>query len=247
MPQIDESMQSSAWCRSSGVPNLCEGGLIQKASMDLVNDPRFFTPNVIDKRLSALTALSIVCGIMAGAAVDQCFALRKNFVLFSGSWYSFNLFGWIQFVGFAVMCMVLVMNVFTTLIFGLQLFFTFRLMTAGPAGFESAKAFYLHPRTTYWRQLSATYLMKGMPLFVLSVGAMLFTKTRIENVTDTLHIVAWICLGFFTFSSLFLFSVCRQHQAAFDDKYQVGFENLKPLMTAMQAKADDLDEVSVLC
>lgn len=240
----DDEYTATPWCASSvgGHGGPTGPAIVRKKSMDLVNDPRFFTPNVIDKRLSAFTALSIVCGIMAGAAVDQCFGLKKDFELFGSTW----LFGWIHFVGFGFMCMVLAMNVFTTLIFGLQLFFTFRLMTAGPAGFESAKAFYLDSHTTYWRQLSAHYLIKGMPLFLWSVGMMLFTKIRVENTTDSFHIVAWLSLVFFSFTAALLLHVGNQHQRAFDDKYHVGHETLRPLVTAMQTRSHH-DEVSVLC
>merc|ERR1719450_473796 len=138
-------------------------------SMELHNDPRFFTVNVIDRRLTALASLSVVSGIMAGAAVDQCFALRKDFVLFDDShWYKINVYDWMQLIGFLGMCVVLAVNVTTSLVFGIQFFYTFRLMTGGPTGFETAKA--------YWRQLSATALTEGMPLFSLGVGLMLFTN-----------------------------------------------------------------------
>ena len=39
-------------------------GLVQSDSMDLQNDPRFFSGNVLNKRLSAFTTLSVVSSLM---------------------------------------------------------------------------------------------------------------------------------------------------------------------------------------
>merc|ERR1712137_831000 len=149
------------------------------------------------KRITAFASISIVSGIMAGASVDQCFDVPKDFRLFDSlTWYKIDVFGWMNLTGFALMSVVLVLNVFTTLVFAMQFYFTIRLMTVGATGFESARSFYLDERITHWRHVSAKSLVLGMVMFLAAVGLMLFSKVRIEN-SDSFHTVGWLTLLLF--------------------------------------------------
>merc|ERR1712232_860483 len=96
--------------------------------------------------------------------------------------------GVMQLVGFICMCIVLFLNVLATMVFGVQFYYTYRLMTSGSIGFESARAFYLEPRLTYWRQYSARALLFGLPMFLVSLGCMLFVKFD----TQDFRVRAWL-------------------------------------------------------
>jgi len=174
------------------------------------------------KRITAFASISIVSGIMAGASVDQCFDVPKDFRLFnSETWYKIDVFGWMHLTGFALMCAVLVLNVFTTLVFAMQFYFTIRLMTVGATGFESARSFYLDERMTHWRHISAKALMLGMVMFLVAVGIMLFAKVCAEN-SDPFHTVGWLTLLLFCCFAGLLYRISAQHENRFEQKYFEG-------------------------
>ncbi|CAK0860594.1 unnamed protein product [Prorocentrum cordatum] len=112
-------------------------GLIPCRSMDLNNDPRFFNDNVLDKRLAAFTALSVVSSIMVGAACDNFIPFEEDKLRFDSNMAVFR--SCVALVGFFLMCVVFLLNVVATMVFGVQFYYVYRLMTAGQVGFESAK------------------------------------------------------------------------------------------------------------
>lgn len=143
-------------------------------SMDLQNDPRFFQPNVIDKRLSALSSLVVVCTLVLGTSMTMLFGLKKD-MHFDGS-------GWCYFVGIAHICgfygQVLVslfcmMSVYTIC---QQLYHIYRLMTSGPTGIEIAGMYYLTDSIVLWRHLAVQCLLNGLVVFVIASGLILFVK-----------------------------------------------------------------------
>mmetsp|Transcript_52646 Transcript_52646/g.122541 ORF Transcript_52646/g.122541 Transcript_52646/m.122541 type:complete len:288 (-) Transcript_52646:12-875(-) len=207
--------------------------LVPCESMELYNDPRFFNDNVIDKRLTAFTALSIVSSLMAGAACDNFFPFldRNMGILGAAS----PIRSVLQLVGFGLMCMVLFLNVVASMVFGVQFYFTYRLMTSGPVGFESARAFYLDSNMTFWRQFSAKALIWGMPMFVLSIGCMLFVKFDERNAD--LPIRAWVTLVSFTFVAGCLLRIGVVTQRTFNSKYCSG-HGVRPLLASLESSTD---------
>merc|ERR1711908_122291 len=57
-----------------------------------------------------------------------------------------------------------------------QIFFCFRLMTAGPMGIEQAILFYLNRTITMWRHFAIKMIMNGMIWYVVGSGAVLCSK-----------------------------------------------------------------------
>merc|ERR1711920_1182863 len=167
------------------------------------------------KRLTAFTALSVVSSMMAGAAVDQFFPLMEEIDKDEGQGLKHAILVAMQLVGFSLMCIVLFLNVLATMVFGVQFYFTFRLMTAGAIGFESAKAFYLEPRLTYWRHISAKSLLFGLPLFLVSVGCMLF----VEFDNRRFPIRAWVTFISFSTVAALLLRIGLLHAQLFSRKY----------------------------
>merc|ERR1711990_1401259 len=111
-------------------------------SMELQNDPRFFSGNVINKRLAAFGKLSIVSGLMLGTSMGQLFSLKKN-MDFSERHPLYGCIAYWQITGFFIQMCVTFMCITALYIICHQMFYTFRLMTAGPTGFEMASMFYL--------------------------------------------------------------------------------------------------------
>lgn len=146
-----------------------EAKLVKSESMDITNDPRFFTGNVIDKRLAAFAGLSVVSGLMVQNAMDTAFGMKKNmnFTTYDGLF---------QFVGFTMVCVVLFCNMLAVYVGVAQPYHTYRLMTAGPTGFESAAAYYLHKDVVAWRHLSVKLMLLSLPVFLMSSGFRFIVK-----------------------------------------------------------------------
>merc|ERR1719476_392679 len=142
-------------------------GLVRAQSMDLVNDPRFFTHNVVEKRLTALGAMAVVSSLMVATVVGQLFKLKKEMNLSTMS-------GWFQLSGFAVMSLILFLCLVSTIVIIHQMLFVYRLMTSGATGLETAASFYLNKNIAVWRHFAMKTLGWSLPLFLISIGLMLF-------------------------------------------------------------------------
>jgi len=143
--------------------------LVKSESMDITNDPRFFTDNVIDKRLAAFAGLSVVSGLMVQNAISQSFGMKKNMDFTS-------IDGIFQFIGFVLLSLVLYANMLATYVGVAQPYHTYRLMTAGPTGFETAAAYYLHKDIVAWRHFSVKLMLLSMPVFIISSGCRFIPK-----------------------------------------------------------------------
>jgi hypothetical protein len=170
-PAINSFDEADASCAG----HILRLGLARAESMDVQNDPRFFAKNVMDKRLSAFKSLTLVSSLMFGTSLGQCFKLKKNMNFGSFNLYVGNIAYW-QFAGFLLSVMVAVMCLLSLYVIAHQLFYTYRLMTAGPTGFEQASVFYLTRVITMWRHLAIKCLFNGLWLFIFLVGIQLFVK-----------------------------------------------------------------------
>jgi hypothetical protein len=150
-------------------------GLARAESMDMTNDPRFFSKNIMDKRLSAFKQLTIVSTLMFGTALGQTFKMKKDMNF--GEWQAYvgNIAIW-QFAGFVIAVIVSIMCLISLYVIVHQLFYTYRLMTAGPTGFEQASVFYLTKVITMWRHFAIKCLFQGLTLFLVLVGLQLLVK-----------------------------------------------------------------------
>merc|ERR1711879_75700 len=135
-------------------------GMARVESMDITNDPRFFAGNVMDKRLTAFKSLTLVSSIMFGTALSQCFALKKDMNF--------------EDVEPLIALMIAIQCLLSLYIIAQQLFYTYRLMTAGSLGFDLAAVFYLTKTITMWRHLAIKLLFNGMLKFLVLVGIQLF-------------------------------------------------------------------------
>mmetsp|Transcript_53031 Transcript_53031/g.113888 ORF Transcript_53031/g.113888 Transcript_53031/m.113888 type:complete len:258 (-) Transcript_53031:291-1064(-) len=204
-------------------------GFEREGTAELTNDPRFFTENVIDKRLAAFEALAIVTEIMAAEAVKQCFELPKDFELV-GPYFHVAV---IQLAGFFLMCAVMFAATMATAVLSLQLFFTIRLMTAGPTGFDKAARFYTSRIMWIWRERAIYGVKFSLVSFTLATGLMLYVKFYQGGVgEEEMHremkepievlahkIIAAIVLVVFLVLTAIIAWLCKTHQSVFDECY----------------------------
>merc|ERR1719261_1779400 len=112
---------------------------------------------------------------MFGTALGQCFALKKDMDFGKVEPLVGCIALW-QIVSFFLAVSISIMCLLSLYIFGHQLYYTFRLMTAGPSGFDQAAIFYLTRSITMWRHLSIKFLFNGLLLFLVLVSVQLLVK-----------------------------------------------------------------------
>jgi len=199
----------------------------REGTAEMVNDPRFYTENVIDKRLAAFEAVAIVMEIMAAEAIKQCYELPMDFELV-GPGYHVAIF---QIIGFALMIAVLYMATVATTVLSLQLFFAIRLMTAGPTGFDKSAKFYTDKRMWSYRERAIFGVKWSIVSFFVSTGFMLYVKlytegapkSRIEHDEEEGRwghkVFAAVTLALFLILGINLTIMVRTHQRVFDENY----------------------------
>lgn len=203
-------------------------GLAHSESMDLANDPRFFHDNVIDKRLKAFGGLSIVSSLMLGTSMKQCFSLPKN-MDFSLEW---PYMGYIQTTGFMLQMSCTFMCIIALYTVAHQFFYTYRLMTSGATGFESASMFYLNKTVVMWRHFSIKCLFNGLWMFIFASGTQLIVKFYTDardshkewvqpELDMNVHLMlAAFVLACFIACAVFLCKLRSHHHHAFQHYYE---------------------------
>eukprot|EP00747_Dinoflagellata_sp_TGD_P111324 gnl/TRDRNA2_/TRDRNA2_171199_c0_seq9.p1 gnl/TRDRNA2_/TRDRNA2_171199_c0~~gnl/TRDRNA2_/TRDRNA2_171199_c0_seq9.p1 ORF type:complete len:267 (-),score=41.96 gnl/TRDRNA2_/TRDRNA2_171199_c0_seq9:123-875(-) len=214
--------------------------IIRAESMDLNNDPRFFSSNVLDKRLKAFAGLSLVSGLMVGNSIGQCFSMPKDMDL--SEWP-----GIVQLVAFLLMNCVLFMDVTAVVVLVHQLFYTYRLMTAGPTGFEIAATFYLNGNIIMFRHLAIKCLLLSLPIFLTGSGLQLVVafhtdalpakEAKMDHHLDMFmhNIMGGIVCGSFMIAGIVVLCIRWTHLAIFRERYELVKEQEKPLLTHVQS------------
>eukprot|EP00747_Dinoflagellata_sp_TGD_P111313 gnl/TRDRNA2_/TRDRNA2_171199_c0_seq11.p1 gnl/TRDRNA2_/TRDRNA2_171199_c0~~gnl/TRDRNA2_/TRDRNA2_171199_c0_seq11.p1 ORF type:complete len:252 (-),score=49.11 gnl/TRDRNA2_/TRDRNA2_171199_c0_seq11:71-826(-) len=214
--------------------------VIRAESMDLNNDPRFFSSNVLDKRLKAFAGLSLVSGLMVGNSIGQCFHMKKDMDLTQWP-------GIVSMVAFIFMNSVLFMDVTAVVVLVHQLFYTYRLMTAGPTGFEIAATFYLNGNIIMFRHLAIKCLLLSLPIFLTASGMNLLVafhkdslpkkEAKMNHNLDmmTHNIMGGVVCGLFTLAALVVLCIRWTHLAIFRERYELVKEKEKPLLTHVQS------------
>jgi len=150
-------------------------GLVRAESMNVGNDPRFFAANVMDKRLAAFKVLTIVNSLMFGTAIKQCFTLKKDMDFSKFDPMVISIAYW-QIAAFFLDVAISIMCLLSLYIIAHQLFYAYRLMTAGPSGFDQAAIFYLTRSITMWRHFAIKALFNGLLFFLALVSVQLLVQ-----------------------------------------------------------------------
>lgn len=227
---------------ADGLVEMCEStGFARSESMDIMNDPRFFTGNVIDKRMAAFTGLSVVSTIMVSTSLSECYGMKKHIDMSSPD-------GVVQLVGFGIMNVVLFMNVLTTYVCVAQVFFVYRLMTAGPTGFEMASSFYLNPNIAFWRHAGVKNLLISVPTFVVGSAFRMLKKFDNDMPGEVkpkgpVDVLPWyeariwgvsgigiVVCGAWCSMALLVWYVNNKHASVFKERYAIAKEMERPLL-----------------
>mmetsp|Transcript_91635 Transcript_91635/g.231193 ORF Transcript_91635/g.231193 Transcript_91635/m.231193 type:complete len:227 (-) Transcript_91635:71-751(-) len=198
--------------------------LPRSESMDVNNDPRFFSNNVISKRLAAFQTICVVSVLMVNLSVKQMFLLEKSIDITTAT-------GVVQYTGFCMMCVVFLLNLTTVIVLIQQLFMTYRLLTVGPTGFEVAKSYYLNPNVVSMRHGAVKGFFFSLPLFIASSGCMVWTTFKTSG-TQKLAIPVVIVLFLM---ALLLWFINAKHSSIFKERYNLAKLHEEPLLTHVES------------
>lgn len=214
-------------------------------SMDLINDPRFFNGNVIEKRLTAFMGLNVLGMFALSHCLSMAFSLKKDFVLSTFE-------GCFQMFSFCIMAVTSFMLIVAIFVQTNQVYYVHRLLTAGPTGFEQASLFYLNSTMTKWRHFSMKSLMLGLMGYMLTAGAILSVKFvkdaegKVEkkelNLTNHI-IIAILVFAAFLLCALLLLHIWHVHRECYRDHHDFACDlqmQLTGPMRAMQSRAGGL-------
>merc|ERR1719188_625221 len=139
--------------------------------------------------------------------------------------------GAIQYLGFCCMTTVFLTDLFAVVVVIQQLFMTYRLLTAGPTGFEIAKSYYLNPNIVTMRHMAVKGFLCSLPTFVMSSGCMVYVQF-FKAGTGYLAIPTFLILVVFT---LILIFVNCKHASIFKERYVMAKEHEHPLLSHVDA------------
>lgn len=218
--------------------------LVDSESMDLRNDARFYRHSTLDKRLKAFHSLTVLAGLMIGTSLGQCMMMPKamNFETVAG---------WSELGSFLLFVFVFIFNVFTMFVLIQQLFFTYRLKTAGFLGFEVAASYYLNKNIVQYRHLAIKGILVSFPMFLaggaLRLGNEFYVQAAkagkpappaagdpTKELDMTVH--AAVACGFLAVWVLFFLFLCcihRRHVAIFRERYDIVYQEAQPLLEHM--------------
>jgi len=217
-----ESYQGDYYEARGGAWLIEKLGFARTQSLDLVNDPRYFTDNVINQRLTGFAAIAVVSQLLSGNAIGYVMSMDKYM-----DWSTPE--GFCQFMAFFCITLVLFMSTLATYVGVAQPFHTLRLATAGSLGFEAAASYYLNENIVMWRHLAVKAMFWSLPLFVISQGFRVGVKFRRDNMKevelpDAVPLRASIqAYGFailFVLAALVLYLVHLMHYRVFNDRYK---------------------------
>jgi hypothetical protein len=231
--------------QTDGLAKWCEdAGLVRADSMDVVNDPRFFGENVLKYRLEAFVGLEIVSGLMANNAMDQLFNMNKRMPIFDQDRLVFSFNGLLQLICFGILVFVLYQNMLAMYVGLAQPYHTYRLMTAGPTGFDAAASYYLNRNIVSWRHLAIKGMLQSLPLYILQMGMRLIVKfdreteqpAALPNATPMTSMIQGLCfcLIFQCLAGLLVY-IHYKHFTIFAERYDVMTKQVQPLQGFMSA------------
>lgn len=220
------------------------GHVVRAESMDLQNDPRFFQSNVIDKRLTAFSGLGIISGIMVSTTMSELYSMDKDISLLAAP-----VDATVEILAFTLVSGVLYGNMVATYVAVAQTYHTYRLMTAGPTGFEMASTYYLHKHILFWRHFAIKFMLTSMPVFLFSTGLRMFykwdraalpkfvqdngqdpTPVPAEANVRGMSIIAVIVCIVYTSAAVSVIHIHRKHMRVFRERYNMVRQRELPLV-----------------
>jgi len=197
---------------SSVLPGLT---MMRCETMEVTNDPRIFLENVLTKRFMAFGTI-ITASILLGAV--SCSTLLTMQDLKETP---------TEYVALILMVFAFLMNLFCVLVLTMQYYSVFRLMTAGPTGFEVAKSYYLNVNIKTMRHLGTAAFFYSIPIFVWSIACMVYNK--LGGRYGKKQYMSIPLTDFLLLSGLVLWRALRKQSNVFFEKYTQTKEHEAPL------------------
>lgn len=191
-------------------------------SMDVTNDPRMFAKNVIMKRLAAFHLIA-VCAILMG-----CSSSKLMFAMLDPKFEDR-----LQYVCVLILGCCAVSNFLCVIIIVQQLFHVSRLVTAGPAGYEISKSYYLNPNVVTLRHCGVRLFFWAIPLYIACMAYSVFVKlgVALDEEIEPMSLYHALPAGIIMIlMSIGLYLVIRKHRMTFHERYTLAKEHEKPLM-----------------
>lgn len=223
---------------------IVDSGLVRADSMDVVNDPRMFSKNVLNFRLQAFTLLHIVAALLAKNAMKQLLRTDKRMILFDNDKFELSANGLLQMLCFAILVVVFFQTVLAMYVGIAQPYHTYRLMTAGPTGFDAATSYYLNRNITTWRHYAIKGMLKCLPLDIIGIGLRLFVKferetessaSLPENTPAISAIQGILVCGTMQALAIVMIWCHYQHFSIFAERYELMTEHVRPLQGHMNS------------
>jgi hypothetical protein len=169
---------------------------------DLMNDPRVFEENVIEKRFSAFEAITFASVLLVDKSGAALLETRESETT------SFFTTGYVVVALYSV-CFF--SNLSAVLILTMQYYQSYRLMTAGSTGFETCKEFYLEASIKELRHTAAKLFFCSIPIFVIAIGIEMLHRMSIVR--------AWPLIACFCAMAFLMVTAIAHHGFIFRTKY----------------------------
>mmetsp|Transcript_70903 Transcript_70903/g.208059 ORF Transcript_70903/g.208059 Transcript_70903/m.208059 type:complete len:247 (-) Transcript_70903:54-794(-) len=199
-------------------------------SMECTNDPRFMSDSVISKRLVAFKTICVVAIILLKLAKEQMLKSEEKMDI-TGHWT-----GPLQFLNFSIMTVIFVLMLAVTSVLLQQIFLTYRLLTAGHAGFEISKGFYLNGNIIHLRHGVVKLFFFGIPLFAIGAACrvmVVFSKASSQEDTTAWkrnELAALPCCAIMLMAAIIMWFMIRMHTQVFIQSYNLAAGHQQPLL-----------------
>lgn len=223
-------MQGSVFDMNQSHTFLENVGCIRSYSMEVMNDPRFFTSNVLILRITAFGTLATLSGIFVSFSQGDVFDADKRMELRQADG-SYDIDGILQLVRYVVNVVIWYTNIMGIYVGVAQPYHVYRLMTAGPNGFDASAGYYLNKNMTLWRHFAVKGMFLSMPWYVFSKALTMAVQFDRRNYMDGVnpppltHIPEdaewemWVFAGIAFFLTLLVSFVHIVHNRVFNEKY----------------------------
>jgi hypothetical protein len=184
------------------------GCLVRSESVDVTNDPRIMSDNVISHRLGGFSNVVIASMLLCTLAFSAILVdtPRDEMEEVSRA---------VTFISLAGMLVTMCLNLFCTVVVIQQMYVVNRISTSGSMGFEMAKSLYLNRTYVTLRHFAITAFFKSIPIFVMSTAALVWVTSE-KNGGSTVS-RAILCVPMRIVTAL-MFYVHKKQKVIFQEK-----------------------------
>jgi hypothetical protein len=212
-------------------------------SMELQNDPRFFTGNVIMQRLAAFTMLSTLSGIFLSFGSADVMDANKE-MRTRDIHGNIDPLGVLQLCRYTLNVGIFFVNIMGVYIGVVQPYHVYRLMTCGPSGFDAAATYYLNKNVTLWRHFATKGMMLSLGWYTVAVACAAMVQFFRNNENDESdmptkveatesQIQSYVFASIAIFLSALMVCIHSSHRGVFNEVYMAATDQDGPMQSAV--------------